>query len=388
MDDGSEDDLPVKRRRGKRHEQVRDAPPLAPCVPSVPSVDEDVDDASPVKRVRGKRRLQAAAEATVPTDPVVAKRRGRLRQQATQDGAEEELPKSMLRNGFSSSRPEEEEEEEDDEAAEEFYQSMLRDEMPSSRPVRTTAFKCSELPPSQETRTQRARRRLPVEEEEEEEDDDEEFYQSMLRDEMPSSRPVRLTRSNRERRAAGRFEEEEEDDDDAAEELAQSMLRNTSSTSNPQRSETGRRRGRRKERPEPKRIIYADEVPWPVPKKKKGDSGEEDEDSEVERARRQEGLLQRMRQTVEKGRARLQQSSHEVDVQALKDRVLAPRFSFDWPEENDSQETPRHEECVLEVLPPDDICPRQLLKEQLDHQMQKELAKGLVVAKEVGRKGG
>jgi len=227
-----------------------------------------------------------------------------------------------------------------------------------------------------------------VEEEEEEEDDDEEFYQSMLRDEMPSSRPVRLTRSNRERRAAARFEEEEEDDDDAAEELAQSMLRNTSSTSNPQRSETGRRRGRRKERPEPKRIIYADEVPWPVPKKKKGDSGEEDEDSEVERARRQEGLLQRMRQTVEKGRARLQQSSHEVDVQALKDRVLAPRFSFDWPEENDSQETPRDEECVLEVLPPDDICPRQLLKEQLDHQMQKELAKGLVVAKEVGSKGG
>lgn len=333
MDDGSEDDLPVKRRRGKRHEQVRDAPPLAPCVPSVPSVDEDVDDASPVKRVRGKRRLQAAAEATVPTDPVVAKRRGRLRQQATQDAAEEELPKSMLRNGFSSSRPAAMEEEEDDEAAEEFYQSMLKDE-------------------------------------------------------MPSSRPVRLTRSNRERRAAARFEEEEEDDDDAAEELAQSMLRNTSSTSNPQRSETGRRRGRRKERPEPKRIIYADEVPWPVPKKKKGDSGEEDEDSEVERARRQEGLLQRMRQTVEKGRARLQQSSHEVDVQALKDRVLAPRFSFDWPEENDSQETPRDEECVLEVLPPDDICPRQLLKEQLDHQMQKELAKGLVVAKEVGSKGG
>eukprot|EP00434_Breviolum_minutum_P015560 symbB.v1.2.013703.t1/scaffold974.1/size359025/10 len=252
MDDGSEDDLPVKRRRGKRHEQVKDAPPLAPCVPSVPSVDEDVDDASPVKRVRGKRRLQAAAEATVPTDPVVAKRRGRLRQQATQDGAEEELPKSMLRNGFSSSRPaamEEEEEEEDDEAAEEFYQSMLKDEMPSSHPVRTTAFECSELP-LQKTRTQRARQRLPVEEEEEEEeeeDDDEEFYQSMLRDEMPSSRPVRLTRSNRARRATVRFEEEEEDDDDAAEELAQSMLRNTSSTSNPQRPTLERRVVRRKE---------------------------------------------------------------------------------------------------------------------------------------------
>lgn len=123
-----------------------------------------------------------------------------------------------------------------------------------------------------------------------------------------------------------------------------------------------------------KEIIYAEEVPWPAPKKPR--RGDDDEDSEVERALRQEELLQRMRNSVEKGRLRMQQSSTDVDVRAIKEAALAPRLSFDWP---DSQEH-EGEECILEVLPPEEVDPRQLLKEQLDYQRRRELAKGLVVA--------
>ncbi|CAK9024407.1 unnamed protein product [Durusdinium trenchii] len=163
---------------------------------------------------------------------------------------------------------------------------------------------------------------------------------------------------------------ENEEDDEAAEEFARSILNKTSKAPTSRRGD-GVLRTRRKATSVPRRIIYAEEVPWPV--RKKNTAGE-DSDSEVERACRQERCLAEMRRAVEKGRVHTP-SSHDADLRSVRAAALAPSLSFDWAEADSKEGS----ECVLEVLPPENRCPRQLLKEQLEGQRRKELAKGFSI---------
>jgi len=200
---------------------------------------------------------------------------------------------------------------------------------------------------------------------------------------------------------AGLFDDEESDDE-AAEELAQSFRQPDSEgrgKRKPRRRSPGSesswtppgRRGRR--RPKRKKachdsVILAGEIPWPKKRKvqrRKSDgtlaSQDEEEDSMesvVRRARDQDRFLAEMRASAAKSKARLAAtSSMNVDVKAVKEAALAPSLSFDLDTvemaEEDSQGS------LLEVLPPEGVCKRALLRERLEKQVRRELAKGLVV---------
>ncbi|CAJ1454273.1 unnamed protein product [Effrenium voratum] len=183
---------------------------------------------------------------------------------------------------------------------------------------------------------------------------------SLLEDESDDAEEVSPASGKLARPASGLLDEE-------SEELARSMAKTSSGKRCKADDESPKvpraKRARRKKQEQPG-VLFAGEVPWPARKKPEG---QEDSDSEVERAMREHRLIQSLRAKVQ---ARPQ--CEPVDRRAVKQAALAPSLSFDLSVEDSMEDSKR---SLLEVLPPEGVCPRLLLKERLEAQVRRELAK-------------